>query len=54
MEQRELNDFLAPYEREAAQGASTPFALQYTSLSGASFFREGQASDFAHLWAGEG
>jgi DNA-binding NarL/FixJ family response regulator len=32
MEQRELNDFFAPHEREGAQGASTPFALQYAPL----------------------
>ena len=32
MEHRELNDFLAPREREGAQGGSTPFALQYAPL----------------------
>lgn len=35
MEQRELNDFLASHEREGAQGASTAFALQFTSLKSA-------------------
>ena len=28
--------------------------LPVAALSGASFFREGQASDFAHIWGCEG